>query len=317
MKMVIKEIRMDERQGEELTRRIPPVLGLVIGVLAVSTASTFIRLAQTSIPSLAVAAWRLTIASLLLAPLAVTRCRAEWRALSRRQWRWAIASGVILAIHFYSWITSLAMTSVAASVVLVTTAPLFVGVLSHFVLDERLTLPMIVGLAVALVGSIIIGVGDLSGGGHQLAGDGLALIGAVAAALYMLIGRSLRARLSLLGYIFPVYGTAALTLMALALLSGAPLTGYPPRVWLWLVLMALIPQIVGHSSLNWALGHLPATYVSLSVLLEPVGSALLAWLILTEPPTSEAIIGGALILAGVVIATLRKRPAKSKSPISR
>ncbi len=308
---------MDERQGEELTRRIPPVLGLVIGVLAVSTASTFIRLAQTSIPSLAVAAWRLTIASLLLAPLAVTRCRAEWRALSRRQWRWAIASGVILAIHFYSWITSLAMTSVAASVVLVTTAPLFVGVISHFVLDERLTLPMIVGLAVALVGSIIIGVGDLSGGGHQLAGDGLALIGAVAAALYMLIGRSLRARLSLLGYIFPVYGTAALTLMALALLSGAPLTGYPSRMWLWLALMALIPQIVGHSSLNWALGHLPATYVSLSVLLEPVGSTLLAWLILTEPPTWAAVIGGALILAGVVIATLRKRPAKSKSPISR
>jgi drug/metabolite transporter (DMT)-like permease len=317
MKMVIKELRMDERQGEELTRRIPPVLGLVIGVLAVSTASTFIRLAQTSIPSLAVAAWRLTIASLLLAPLAVTRCRAEWRALSRRQWRWAIASGVILAIHFYSWITSLAMTSVAASVVLVTTAPLFVGVISHFVLDERLTLPMIFGLAVALVGSIIIGVGDLSGGGHQLAGDGLALIGAVAAALYMLIGRSLRARLSLLGYIFPVYGTAALTLMALALLSGAPLTGYPSRMWLWLALMALIPQIVGHSSLNWALGHLPATYVSLSVLLEPVGSTLLAWLILTEPPTWAAVIGGALILAGVVIATLRKRPAKSKSPISR
>ena len=308
---------MEELQGEELTRRIPPVLGLVIGVLAVSTASTFIRLAQTSIPSLAVAAWRLTIASLLLAPLAVTRCRAEWRALSRRQWRWAIASGVILALHFYSWITSLAMTSVAASVVLVTTAPLFVGVISHFVLDERLTLPMIVGLAVALVGSIIIGVGDLSGGGHQLAGDGLALIGAVAAALYMLIGRSLRARLSLLGYIFPVYGTAALTLMALALLSGAPLTGYPSRMWLWLALMALIPQIVGHSSLNWALGHLPATYVSLSVLLEPVGSALLAWLILTEPPTWAAVIGGALILAGVVIATLRKRPAKSKSPISR
>ena len=308
---------MEELQGEELTRRIPPVLGLVIGVLAVSTASTFIRLAQTSIPSLAVAAWRLTIASLLLAPLAVTRCRAEWRALSRRQWRWAIASGVILALHFYSWITSLAMTSVAASVVLVTTAPLFVGVISHFVLDERLTLPMIVGLAVALVGSIIIGVGDLSGGGHQLAGDGLALIGAVAAALYMLIGRSLRARLSLLGYIFPVYGTAALTLMALALLSGAPLTGYPSRMWLWLALMALIPQIVGHSSLNWALGHLPATYVSLSVLLEPVGSTLLAWLILTEPPTWAAVIGGALILAGVVIATLRKRPAKSKSPISR
>lgn len=294
----------------DVTQRIPPVLGLVIGVLAVSTASTFIRLAQASIPSLAVAAWRLTIASLLLAPLALTRCRAEWRALSRRQWGWAIASGVILAIHFYTWITSLELTSVAASVVLVTTAPLFVAVISHFVLDERLTLPVIIGLVVALVGSIVIGVGDLSGGGHQLAGDGLALIGAVAVALYMLIGRSLRARLSLLGYIFPVYGTAALTLMSLALLSGTPLTGYPSRVWLWLALMALIPQIVGHSSLNWALGHLPATYVSLSVLLEPIGSTLLAWLILAEPPTWAAVIGGALILAGVVIATLRKRSSK-------
>jgi drug/metabolite transporter (DMT)-like permease len=300
---------MDE--DPDVTRRMPPVLGLVVGVLAVSTASTFIRLAQTSISSLAVAAWRLTIASLLLAPLAVTRCRAEWRALSRREWRWAIASGVILAIHFYTWITSLAMTSVAASVVLVTTSPLFVGVISHFVLDERLTLRMIFGMVVALVGSTVIGVGDLSGGGHQLAGDGLALIGAVAVALYMLIGRSLRSRLSLLGYIFPVYGTAAVTLMSLALLSGTSLTGYPSRVWLWLVLVALIPQILGHSSLNWALGHLPATYVSLSVLLEPIGSALLAWLILSEPPTWAAVIGGAMILAGVAVATLRKRSSES------
>ena len=243
---------------------VHPVLVLGIGILAVSTASTFIRLAQGTVDSLAVAAWRLTLASLLLAPWALKSCRAEWRRLDTRSWRLLAASGVMLAIHFYAWITSLEMTSVAASAVLVGTNPLFVGLISHFILQEHLRKRMLVGILIAVAGSAIISLGDWSAGAHQLRGDLLAVAGAVTVAVYMLIGRRLRGQLSLLGYVFPVYGIAALTLMILAFIVGVRLTGYPTQAWVWLVLLAIFPQIVGHSSFNWALGHLPATFVSMA-----------------------------------------------------
>ncbi len=303
---------------------IPPALGLAVGVTAASTASTFIRLAQGSMTSLAVAAWRLTIAALILAPFALATCRREWRALTRRDWGLLAVSGLLLAAHFYTWITSLALTSVAASVVLVATAPLFVGAISHFFLKERMSRQMVIGMAVALAGSLIIGLADAGEGTHQITGDLLALLGALAVAGYMLIGRRLRAPqqtaaahtaaavpLSLLAYVFPVYGTAALALMGAALFGGVTLGGYPAQTWLWLTLMAVFPQIVGHSTLNWALGHVSATFVALAVLAEPIGSTLLAWLILREPPTFSTIIGGVLILIGIMAATAKPTPTRT------
>ncbi|MGC9395617.1 MAG: EamA family transporter, partial [Anaerolineae bacterium] len=166
-------------------------------------------------------------------------------------------------------------------------------------------------------GSLIIGLADAGEGTHQLAGDLLALLGALAVAGYMLIGRQLRApqspaALSLLGYVFPVYGTAALALMGAALFSGVALTGYPAQVWLWLTLVAVFPQIVGHSSLNWALGHVSATFVALAVLAEPIGSTLLAWIVLREPPTFSTLIGGALILIGIALASAK--PTRTRTP---
>jgi len=301
----------------KITARIPPALGLALGVTAASTASTFIRLAQGSMTSLAVAAWRLTIATLILAPFALaTRCK-EWRALPRREWGLIVASGLLLAVHFYTWITSLALTSVAASVVLVATAPLFVGVISHFLLKERMSRRMVIGMAVALAGSLIIGLADAGEGTHQLTGDLLALLGALAVAGYMLIGRQSRARLSLLGYVFPVYGTAALALMGAALFSGVALTGYSAQVWLWLTLVAVFPQIVGHSSLNWALGHVSATFVALAVLAEPIGSMLLAWFVLHEPPTFSTLAGGALILAGIAAASAKDSPKNRRRTLAK
>ena len=288
---------------------MPPALVLAVGITASSTASTFIRMAQGTMSSLAVAAWRLTIASLILAPFALTTCRDAWRELTRREWLLAVASGLILAVHFYTWITSLALTSVAASVVLVATTPLFVGVISHFVLKERLTRAVTTGMVIALIGSTVIGLGDAGVGTHQVAGDLLALTGALAGAGYLLIGRHLRSRLSLLGYVFPVYSTAAIALMGLAVLSGTTLAGQPAQTWLWLALLAIFPQIVGHSSLNWALGHLPTAFVALALLAEPIGSTLLAWLVLHEPPAPPALIGGLLILAGIAVATRKKTPA--------
>lgn len=281
---------------------VPPRPVLLTGVAAASTASTFIRLAQADLPSLAVAAWRLTLASLLLAPVALLTRRAELRSLTRREWGLALASGVFLALHFAAWISSLAYTSVAASMVLVSTSPLFVGLISHFLLNQPLPRRLLLGIAVAFVGSIVIGVDDLGAGTRPFLGDLLALAGGVTVAGYFLIGQRLRTRLSLVGYVFPVYGTAAVVLMLTALVSGVQLTGYAPGAWRWLVLLALVPQIVGHSSLNWALQHLPATYVSLAVLAEPIASTLLAWWVLQEVPTLAGVVGGLLILVGLAVA---------------
>jgi drug/metabolite transporter (DMT)-like permease len=297
---------------KRLTNRAP-LLALLLGVIAVSTASTFIRLAQREVSSLSVAAWRLTFATLVLAPFALTTCRDSWRRLDRRRWLLLVGSGTVLAVHFYSWITSLALTSVAASSVLVATNPLFVGLISHFFLRDRLTRAVLVGLIVAIAGAALIGIDDAGGGTHQLTGDLLALLGALAVAIYLLIGRRLRADLPLLAYIFPVYGTAAVVLMGSALIIGTPLGGYVPMTWLWLVLVALIPQILGHSSFNWALGHLPATYVAIAALTEPVGSTVLAWAILQEPPTPITIMGGALTLIGIGITLLRPRQSRGAS----
>jgi drug/metabolite transporter (DMT)-like permease len=288
-------------------------VGLAIGVCAISTASTFIRLAQTSVTSLALAAWRLTLASLILAPLALARCREEWRRLDIKAWGLLIASGTVLAIHFYAWIQSLAMTSVAASIVLVSTNPFFVGLISRFGLRQRLRRRTVIGMIIAVLGSAVIGLGDWGEGMHQLTGDVLALVGAGAVAVYLIIGQRLRGSLSLLGYIFPVYGTAAIVLMAAALLVGVPMTGYPAQAWLWLGLIALIPQIIGHSSFNWALGHLPATYVSLAALAEPVGSTALAWIALREPPNAVTLLGGLLILIGLGNATIQRRSRQPKT----
>jgi drug/metabolite transporter (DMT)-like permease len=258
-------------------------------------------------PSLVIAAWRLTLATLILAPITLLTRRAELRTLTRREWVYVLGAGLLLALHFATWITSLAYTSVAASLVLVTTHPIFVGLASHVLLHERLSQEMILALGVAIVGSVIIGLGDLGAGSHRLWGDVLALLGAVTVSGYFLIGRRLRARLSLLAYVFPVYCVAAVVLVLIALFSGLPLLPQHRETWLWLLLLALGPQMLGHSSLNWALRYLSATYVTIAVLGEPIGATLLAWWLLGERPSIWALAGGALILAGIVVASRAER----------
>jgi drug/metabolite transporter (DMT)-like permease len=288
-------------------RDVRAYLGVAIGVLAVSTAATLIRLAQAEMHSLSIAAWRLTLATLILAPVALTTRHSELRTLTRREWGYVLGAGLLLALHFATWITSLAYTSVVASLVLVTTHPIFVGLVSHMLLREPLSRGMVAALVIAIAGSVIIGFGDLGEGSHRLWGDILALLGGSAAAGYFLIGRRLRARLSLLAYVFPVYCTAAAVLVLIALLSGLPVLPQHRGTWLWLLLMALGPQILGHSSLNWALRYLSATYVTIAVLGEPIGATLLAWWLLGERPSYWALTGGMLILAGIVVASRAER----------
>jgi drug/metabolite transporter (DMT)-like permease len=289
---------------------IKPYLGLATGIVAVSFASIFIRLAEA--PSLVIAACRLTIASLILAPAALIRGKEELRALTRGDLQLALFSGLFLGLHFATWISSLEYTSVASSVVFVSTSPLFVGLASHFLLKERVSRQMFVGIAISVLGGMIIGYGDFGLGVRELLGDLLAIAGAVAVSGYWLVGRRLRRQLSLLSYIFLVYATAAAFMIVLCLATGRSFSGYPRQTYLMFFLLAIVPQIIGHSSFNWALKYLPATFVVVSTLGEPVGSTILAHFILHEVPTLAKIGGGVLILAGIYISSRAKSVAEAE-----
>ena len=292
-------------------------LGLVAAILAVSTASIFIRFAQADAPSLVIAALRLTFATLLLAPLALTRHHEELKNLSRREITLGIFSGLFLTVHFATWISSLEYTSVASSAVFVATGPLWVALLSPALLNERLTRAAMIGLTLALIGGTVVGLSDacvIHNGiqcpelgqilqGRHMWGNFLALAGAWAVTGYLIIGRKLRAKISLIPYIFVVYGISAIGLIIVMFVAGQSPFGYPIQAYGWIFLLALIPQIIGHSTFNWALGYLPAAFVAVTTLGEPVGSAILAFFILQETPPGIMIVGGILILFGIYLAS--------------
>ncbi|MCX8103147.1 MAG: DMT family transporter [Candidatus Bipolaricaulota bacterium] len=277
------------------------ILSLAVGVI--SFAAIWIRWAEA--PPISIAAYRLGIAVLILAPIALSTRRQQLHALTPSDLRYALLGGVCLALHFIFWISSLEFTSVASSVVLVTTNPIFVALGSHFLLREPVALSLALGIAISLVGGVLIGYGDFLSGPNVLLGDGLALLGAVMASAYLLVGRRLRAHTDLLTYIFLVYGAAAVVLLATALLLQQPLMGFPPETYLWLLLLAVGPQLIGHTSFNWALKHLPASTVAVIILGEPVGSTVLAYFLLGEPVTLLKAVGGALILVGIYLSSRR------------
>jgi drug/metabolite transporter (DMT)-like permease len=279
------------------------LLILPIGIIAVSTASIFIKLCDA--PALIIATYRMVFASLILLPWA--SYQKTWKGWERKDVAWLLLSGVFLGLHFASWIASLKFTSVASSVVLVTTHPIFVGIGSRLFLKERLGLHLILGIGLSVIGSGLIGYGDMTLSREAFMGDGLALIGALAASGYFLVGRKMRKSQDLLSYIFPVYSTAALVLILLSFLFQEKFLGYSATTYLYLFLLALIPQLIGHTTFNWALKYLPASMVTITILGEPVGSTILAYFILSEGLTPWKVIGGILIFAGILIA-LRRKP---------
>lgn len=281
----------------------PVVLGaLVVAILAVSTASVLFRLSEA--PALVKAAYRLLYATLLLAPFALARHGRELRSLPARDWLGLAAVGVVLAVHFASWIRSLDLTSVASSVFLVTLHPLVVAAASAFLFREALGARGWIGAAVAVAGGAWVVFADASGGtpgSAPLAGDALALVGAVAAGAYFLAGRSYRKRLPLLVYVVPVYAACALTLVALAAASGDALGGWPLREHAIFLALAVGPMVFGHTVLNWALAHVSAPAVATTVVGEPLGASLLAWLVLGEGVSTAALPGFALVLGGLLL----------------
>jgi drug/metabolite transporter (DMT)-like permease len=302
------------------------ILGL--GVCAVSAAAVLIR--EADAPALIIAAYRLSIASAVL--LAFAAGREGWSKSKRRIGQAAVSvtqaaglngatetqaartparfrpsrttaltvlAGVFLALHFAFWIASVKETSIVTSVVLTTAQPLLVAVAAGPLLGERPSASVWLGIGLAIAGSALM-IGDDAGSSDTLRGDAFALLGAALAGAYFLVGRSLRVGgAGWREYVTGAYSTAAVVLIALAAASGASFTGYSTETYAYMLLLALVPQLIGHTALNRSLGYLPVVAVTVAVLGEPVGATVLAMAVLGETPTPLELAGGLLVLAGV------------------
>jgi drug/metabolite transporter (DMT)-like permease len=284
-------------------RRAP--LALALAICAISTGAPLARWAHPA-PAIVIAALRTGFAAALL-------LGAGWRdlaSLSRiapRDRPLIGLSGVLLAIHFGSWIASLSFTSTAASVALVCTSPIFAALLGRL-LGDRVAPRELVGIAIAGAGCAVLAGGDWRAGGDALIGDGLALIGAASGAAYLVVGRRLRAAVPLLPYLGAVNAIAAAALLAAALALGAPILGLPAHSYIACASTALVASFIGHSLLNAAVRTTPTHLVALVTLGEPIGSSLITWVVFGEQPPIHAAIGGAVVLAGIAIGFVRRQP---------
>jgi drug/metabolite transporter (DMT)-like permease len=282
-----------------------PYVPLLLGVACVSSGSILVRLAQA--PALAVSFQRVFIASLLLAPFALRPLLRGLPRLGHRQRLALVGCGVALAVHFATWIASLSHTSVASSVLLVNTAPLFSIGFSRLFLHESVPRRVQMATAVALAGAALVAAGDWGEGAHSLVGDALAVAGAVALSAYHVIGRGLRAGLPLHAYVLAVWSVSAVALALMALATGAPLWDYPPRTFLVFGALALLPMLGGHGLVNVSLRLLPAPTVGLFLLGEPVGATLLALLVLGEVPRALTVVGGAVVIGALALVVVAPR----------
>lgn len=285
-----------------------PWIVVAVAVLGISIAAPLIRLSRAH--PIAIAIWRLAFALVIIGAILVASGEwRQWRRLRARDTAIALGAGGMLALHFWSWNTSLGLTTVAASVVLVNTQPVIVAVLSALWLGESPDRWQWTGIAIAVAGAFILVAGDLDiaavAGRGALLGDVLALAGAVTAALYYLAGRRLRQMLDLWPYVGLVYSACLATLIVIAIAIGAPFAVQPPRELAIFAALALGPMMLGHTGFNWALRYLPAYVVTLATLGEPVGATILAAIIpgIDEMPSLLTLVAGAIILAGVVLAT--------------
>lgn len=293
---------------------VSPTAALVVAVFAISWAGPLVRFA--SAPALAISAWRLLLSVAFIAVVLVIR-RTPLPRLSIRDWLFAAVAGIFLALHFWSWIASLGLTTVSSSVVLVSTQPVFVAFLSGALLGESATRRQWLGIAVAVGGAAIIAWGDFGLGPRALLGDALALAGALFVSIYYVIGRRLRRDLDLWWYILLVYGIAALVLvLAIGVMPDVPLTGFPRRDWVIFAALAAGPMMLGHTAVNYALRYLRAYVANLALLTEPIGATLIAWLLpaIAEVPGPQVVVGGALILGGIAVTVLGREAAATPGP---
>lgn len=291
--------------------RVRLLATLAVGMLSISFGSIFVKWAQEA-PSLTIAFYRMAGASLALTPFYWLRRgqnrnreSAACKTTRRRRYGLRFLAGLTLALHFAFWVSSLRFTSVAVSTLLVTTSPVLVAVIAYLVLGERTSLAGFGGIFLSFAGATLLLWGDLTVRGWR--GPVLALGGAVMIALYWVIGRDLRRDRGLLGYVFPVYVIASGILALMVVAASLPVRGFSGLTFLAMLLAGVVPQSLGHTAYNWALGYLPATTVSTLALTEPILASVLAYFLLGETIGGTVLVGGGLVAAGIVVVSLYGR----------
>jgi drug/metabolite transporter (DMT)-like permease len=274
-----------------------PYMALAIGVVTVSTSAIFVKLAEA--PAGVIAFYRLLFSVLLIMPIFLYKYMQELKVITKRDWIFSIVAGIFLAFHFILWFESLNYTSVASSTVLVTLQPLFAFIGTYIFFKEKLSPKSITSGAIAIIGSIIISWGDFRISGMALFGDILALVACALVTAYLLFGQDVRKRLSLITYTFIVYGVSTIALFFYVVLTGESFTGYSQMDWLWFLLLAIIPTLLGHSLFNWAIKYISTNVISMSILFEPIGAAILAYFVLQEYITWTQFTGGMLVMLSV------------------
>ncbi|OIJ12273.1 EamA family transporter [Anaerobacillus arseniciselenatis] len=278
---------------------INPHIALAIGVISVSTSAIFVKLADA--PAGVIAFYRLFFSFLIIAPLFFLKYRRSLAEVTKRDWMFSAVAGILLAFHFILWFESLNYTSVASSVVLVTLQPLFAFVGTYFFFKEKVGVIGIISGVLAIVGSIIISWGDYQISGWALFGNMLALLACAFVTGYLLFGQDVRKRIDVIPYTFIVYGISSITLLIYVLLLGNPLVGYQTSDWMYFILLALIPTLLGHSLFNWVIKWVSTNMISMSILFEPAGAIILAYFILNERLTWTQVVGGIVVIIGVAI----------------
>jgi len=279
--------------------KIHPYIPIFIGVISVSLSAIFVKLANAEAG--VIAFYRMLFSVLIMAPLFFWKYTNEVKQLRRRDWLFSSVAGIFLAFHFILWFESLNYTSVASSTVLVTLQPLFAFVGTYFFFKESITLKTILAGAIAIIGSILISWGDFKLSGTAFYGDMLALIACALVTAYFLFGQDVRKRLSLVTYTMLVYAVSTITLFIYVLIKGESFGPYPTMDWVWFILLAIVPNLLGHTLFNWSIKYVSTNVVSIAILFEPIGAAILALFIFKEYLIATQIIGGLIVIVGILL----------------
>ena len=278
---------------------IHPYIPIAIGVISVSMSAIFVKLANADAG--VIAFYRMFFSVLIMAPLFLIKYIREIKLLSYRDWIFSTIAGIFLAFHFILWFESLNYTSVASSTVLVTLQPLFAFVGTYYFFKEKVSFKTIFSGIIAIAGSVLISWGDFRISGTALYGDMIALMACALVTAYLLFGQDIRQRLSLVTYTFVVYGVTTITLFFYVLLKGESFGPYPAIDWFWFLLLAIIPNLFGHTLFNWSLKYISTNVISIAILFEPVGASILAFYFFNEYLMPSQIIGGIVVIVGILL----------------
>lgn len=287
-----------------------PILVLLIALAAATFAAVFMKLAlENGLPAPVVAAGRLGVAALLLTPLVLRDYRDELQRLTRRDWLFAAFAGFWIAVHFFFLASALELISIMLLTVFANTSPIWVALLETTFLRARLGRIVWTGLFITVLGGIVTALasGGGSAGDSPLLGIVITLVASIAGATYMTIGRSVRRKISLVPYVWIVFGCGSLIGFVFVWLSGTPVVGHPGESYFWLLMIALVPQLIGHSGFNFALAYFSATIISLSTQILSVTAAVTAFFIFAELPGWGDVLGSLIVVTGVVLAIMGRR----------